>query len=78
MRNFLLQVIERKLRQDEEKTDTGGEVQEKNGRRGEDRRNEDEDEEKNFCRNKIIKYEEKVNVKLVKLKITKFEGTALD
>ena len=71
-------MIDRKVRQDEKKTDTGTEVQEKNGRRGEDRRNEDEDEEKKFCRDEIIKYEEKVMVKLVKLKITKFEGTALD
>ena len=31
-----------------------------------------------FSRNKIVKSEEKVSVKLPKLKIIKFEGTALD
>ena len=31
-----------------------------------------------FSRNEIVKSDEKVSVKLPKLKITKFEGTALD
>ena len=50
-------------------------VQEKNGKRGEDRRNKHEDEKKGFefSRDEIVKSDEKVTVKLLKLKITKFE-----
>ena len=55
-------------------------VQEKNGRKGEDRRNEDGDEKTGFefRRDEIVKFDKKVSEKLPKLKINKFEGTVLD